>query len=73
MKEGRYYGEVERVMSGRMSPKDFVETIYGPDFDWSALRAARRIFIEDGGSPSVFDDFSWDVKFPKGLTLTTNF
>ncbi|RLJ03680.1 MAG: hypothetical protein DRP08_03290 [Candidatus Aenigmatarchaeota archaeon] len=45
----RYFKEVHMVELGRMSPKEFVETIYGPDFDWAEAWAAARIYVEDGG------------------------
>ena len=68
-----YYKEVKEVMKGLKTPEDFVIAIYGEDYDWAKLIAARKIFIEDGGDPTVFDNYNWKVKFPEGVRIDTNF
>jgi len=68
-----YYKEVKEVMRGEKTPEDFVIAIYGEDYNWAKLIAARRIFIEDGGDPSVFDKYEWKVEFPEGIKIDTEF
>ena len=52
-----YYKEVKEVMRGEKTPEDFAIAIYGEDYSWAKLIAARRNFIE----------------FPEGIRIDTEF
>jgi hypothetical protein len=61
----RYYKEVKE-----MTFLEFVKYLFGENYDWSHLLAAKKIWLEDGGDPKKII-FPSEIKFPEGIDENT--